>query len=387
MDQGLIYSSSLTDTIYNEINTLDSLENSPFDNNNWVIPKVKTIVYNRNEGLRITALDFNLNRYNNSPISLNLSLGYRSSKEDLIGRATLQVSFLKNRLITIYTSGFKESKTDDDYRLPIIENTWANILGKKDYYDRWDEKGFITGISAQISRLRIKGEFTKATQSTLPVDTNIWSVFNRNSKTRISPLVQNNDIEYFLAMAEYKTAAYLPHITGFYFLSKLEIITKQNNQFLSQPILRNFNMLIGNLRLIDGVVLRNRFLLGMSYLGDNKLSEFRYFSAGGLGSVSAFNYKAQKGTNMNQYNAELIFTEDFTKNRFIIKLFYDAGFASNNFLKENNNNSELAMEILQSAGIGFGWASFVGLDLGFNFAKQLISDSAIETTIRLNYNF
>ena len=146
-------------------------------------------------------------------------------------------------------------------------------------------------------------------------------------------------------------------------------------------------MLIGNLKLSDGVILRNRFLLGISLLGDNSLPKFRYFSVGGLGSVSAFNYKAQRGTNMNQYNAELIFTEDFTKNGFLVKLIYDAGMAYDDFLKKDGNESELSVEILQSAGIGFGWTSFIGLNLGFNFAKQLSSEGAIETTIRLNYNF
>jgi len=388
MDQGLIYSGPLTDTIPDESNPLlDTIETSADDINNWMHPKVNTIVYNRNEGLRIMPLNWSGDRGNNSPIRLGLSLGYRSSQEEFIGRATLQASLLKNRMVTIYASGFKESKTDDDYRLTIMENTWANILGKKDYYDRWDEMGFLTGISVKISRLRIKGEFAKTIQSEITVDTDIWSLFNRDINTRINPLIQNNDIEYFSAVAEYKTSAYLPLITGFSLLSEIEIITKQNNQYLSQPILRNFNMLIGNLKLSDGVILRNRFLLGISLLGDNSLPKFRYFSVGGLGSVSAFNYKAQRGTNMNQYNAELIFTEDFTKNGFLVKLIYDAGMAYDDFLKKDGNESELSVEILQSAGIGFGWTSFIGLNLGFNFAKQLSSEGAIETTIRLNYNF
>ena len=91
---------------------------------------------------------------------------------------------------------------------------------------------------------------------------------------------------------------------------------------------------------------------------------------------------------MVQLNTELVFSEDFTEDWLMVKLFFDAGMA---YYSESLvdfayilDNSE---DLLQSAGIGFGWEDGYEFDFGFNFAKQLGSNTPIESTVRLNYNF
>jgi hemolysin activation/secretion protein len=72
----------------------------------------------------------------------------------------------------------------------------------------------------------------------------------------------------------------------------------------------------------------------------------------------------------------------------MVKLFYDGGMAYNSSdLVDMKPISERSDTLLQSAGIGFGWDDGDRLKMGFNFAKQLGSDSPIESTIRLNFNF
>jgi len=49
--------------------------------------------------------------------------------------------------------------------------------------------------------------------------------------------------------------------------------------------------------------------------------------------------------------------------------------------------AEQSDTLLQSAGIGFGLDDGDRLKMGFNFAKQLGSNSPIESTVRFNFNF
>jgi hemolysin activation/secretion protein len=123
-------------------------------------------------------------------------------------------------------------------------------------------------------------------------------------------------------------------------------------------------------------------------MGSVSLPIYRQFGIGGLGSVSAHGYKSQLGNHMAQINTELVFTEEFTDTWFMVKLFYDGGMAYNSHdLVYMKPISEWSDTFLQSAGIGFGWDDGDRLKMGFNFAKQLGSNSPIESTIRFNFNF
>ena len=384
LDQGLIYRETFTDSSASEEKDFGISTFSQHQSDGWVHPKPTIFQYNRNEGLRFVPLNWNWDHRNESLIRLSFSLGYRFSSSEFIGRTTLESSLLKNRSATIFASGFKTVRTDDEFRLPEKENSWAGFLGRQDFYDRWDETGFEVGFGFDFSHLKVKGKFVRVTQSDISVNQDLWSFTNESSVLRNNPFMVETDVEYLEGVAAFRTASYSPLKTGLAILSKVEMTLKMDST-LANPSLRLIHIAMANWEVSKGVVLRNRLILGM---GSESLPIYRQFGVGGLGSVSAHGYKSQLGNHMAQINTELVFTEKFTDTWFMVKLFYDVGMAYNsNDLVDIGYISEHSDKLLQSAGIGFGWEDGDKLKMGFNFAKQLGSNSPIESTVRLNFNF
>ena len=385
LDQGLIYRETFTDSSASGEKNFGISTFSQHNSDGWVHPKPAIFEYNRNEGLRFVPLNWNWDHRNESLIRLSFSLGYRFSSSEFIGRTTLESSLLKNRSATIFASGFKTVRTDDEFRLPEKENSWAGFLGRQDFYDRWDETGFEAGFGFDFSYLKVKGKFVRATQSEIPVDQDLWSFTNESNALRNNLFMDSTNIDYLEGVAAFRTASYSPLKTGFAILSEVDMTLKKNDSTLADPSLRLIHIAMANWEVSKGVVLRNRLILGM---GSESLPIYRKFGIGGLGSVSAHSYKSQLGNHMAQINTELVFTEEFTDTWFMVKLFYDGGMAYNSpDLVDMKPIFEQSDPLLQSAGIGFGWEDGDKLKMGFNFAKQLGSNSPIESTIRLNFNF
>jgi len=127
MDQGLIYRETSSDSTRS---IKDNQEKSDFFQRKdvWYHTEPGIIAYNRNEGLRFTPLYWNWARGNQSRIRLRFSFGYRFGSKELIGRTTLDAIFFNKQHVTLFTSGFKTSMTDDEWRLPEFENTWADRI-------------------------------------------------------------------------------------------------------------------------------------------------------------------------------------------------------------------------------------------------------------------
>ena len=387
MDQGLIYRETFTDSSASGEKNFGISTFSQHTSDGWVHPKPAIFEYNRNEGLRFVPFNWNWDHRNESLIRLSFSLGYRFSSSEFIGRTTLESSLLKNRSATIFASGFKTVRTDDEFRLPEKENSWAGFLGRQDFYDRWDETGFEAGFGFDFSYLKVKGKFVRAAQSDIPVDQDLWSFTNESNAFRINLFKDsiNIDIDYLEGVVAFRTASYSPLKTGLAILSEVDMTLKKNDSTLADPSLRFIHIAMANWEVSKGVVLRNRLILGM---GSESLPIYRQFGIGGLGSVSAHSYKSQLGNHMAQINTELVFTEEFTDTWFMVKLFYDGGMAYNSpDMVDMKPISERSDTLLQSAGIGFGWDDGDRLKMGFNFAKQLGLNSPIESTIRFNFNF
>ena len=385
LNQGLIYRETFTDSAESGEKNFRISTFSQRSRDGWVHPQPDVFEYNRNEGLRFVPLNWNWDHGDESLIRLSFSLGYRFSSGEFIGRTTLESSLLKNRSATLFASGFKTVRTDDEFRLPEKENSWAGFLGRQDFYDRWDETGFEAGFGFDFSYLKVKGKFVRATQSEIPVDQDLWSFTNESNALRNNPFMVETDVEYLEGVAAFRTASYSPLKTGFAILSEVDMTLKKNDSTLADPSLRLLNIAMANWEVSKGVVLRNRLILGM---GSESLPVYRHFGIGGLGSVSAQGYKSQIGNHMAQVNSELVFTEEFTENWFMVKLFYDAGMAFNSSdLVDMGTISKQYDTLLQSGGIGFGWDDGDGLKMGFNFAKPLGNNRPIESTVRLNFNF
>ena len=385
LDQGLIYRETFKDSLTSGEKNFGISTFSQHNSDGWVHPKPAIFEYNRNEGLRFVPLNWNWDHRNESLIRLSFSLGYRFSSSEFIGRTTLESSLLKNRSATIFSSVFKTVRTDDEFRLPERENSWAGFLGRQDFYDRWDETGFEAGFGFDFSYLKVKGKFVRATQSEILVDQDLWSFTNASNRLQNNLFMDSINIDYLEGVAAFRTASYSPLKTGFAILSEVDMTLKKNDSTLADPSLRLLNIAMANWEVSKGVVFRNRLILGM---GSEPLPIYRQFGIGGLGSVSAHGYKSQLGNHMAQINTELVFTEEFTDTWFMVKLFYDGGMAYNSpELVDMKPISENSDKLLQSAGIGFGWDDGDKLKMGFNFAKQLGSNSPIESTVRLNFNF
>ena len=385
MDQGLIYRETFTDSSASGEKNFGISTFSQHTSDGWVHPKPAIFEYNRNEGLRFVPFNWNWDHRNESLIRLSFSLGYRFSSSEFIGRTTLESSLLKNRFATIFASGFKTVRTDDEFRLPEKENSWAGFLGRQDFYDRWDETGFETGFGFDFSYLKVKGKFVRATQSKIPVNQDLWSFTNESNALRNNLFMDSTNIDYLEGVAAFRTASYSPLKTGLAILSEVDMTLKKNGSTLADPSLRFIHIAMANWEVSKGVVLRNRLILGM---GSESLPIYRQFGIGGLGSVSAHSYKSQLGNHMAQINTELVFTEEFTDTWFMVKLFYDGGMAYNSpDLVDMKPIAEQSDTLLQSAGIGFGLDDGDRLKMGFNFAKQLGSNSPIESTVRFNFNF
>ena len=384
LNQGLIYRETFTDSSASGEKDFGISTFSQRSRDGWVHPEPDVFEYNRNEGLRFIPLNWNWDHRNESLIRLSFSLGYRFSSSEFIGRTTLESSLLKNRSATLFASGFKTARTDDEFRLPEKENSCASLWGRQDFYDRWDETGFEVGFGFDFSHLKVKGKFVRVIQSEISVNQDLWSFTNESSVLRNNPFMVETDVEYLEGVAAFRTASYSPLKTGLAILSKVEMTLKMDST-LADPSLRLTHIAMANWEVSDGVVIRNRLILGM---GSESLPIYRQFGIGGLGSVSAHGYKSQLGNHMTQINTELVFTEEFTDTWFMVKLFYDAGMAFNSpDLLDIGYNSDHSDLLLQSAGIGFGWEDGDGLDMGFNFAKSLGKDEPIESTVRLNFNF
>ena len=227
MDQGLIYRETFTDSSASGEKNFGISTFSQHTSDGWVHPKPAIFEYNRNEGLRFVPFNWNWDHRNESLIRLSFSLGYRFSSSEFIGRTTLESSLLKNRFATIFASGFKTVRTDDEFRLPEKENSWAGFLGRKDFYDRWDETGFEAGFGFDFSYLKVKGKFVRATQSKIPVNQDLWSFTNESNALRNNLFTDSTNIDYLEGVAAFRTASYSPLKTGLAILSEVDMTLKR----------------------------------------------------------------------------------------------------------------------------------------------------------------
>ena len=373
MDQGLIYRETSSDSIRS---IKDDQEKSDFFHRKdvWYHTEPGIIAYNRNEGLRFTPLYWNWNRDNQSNIRLSFSFGYRFGSKEFIGRTTVETVLLNKQYVTLFISGFKTSLTDDEWRLPESENTWAGLLGRQDFYDRWDETGLEGGFSLNFERLKLKTRYIKADRSPIQVTNEMWSLTTSDRPLRSNLITENRDMESIISTAAFRTTGYSPVSTGFAVLTEIEWILKSGG--LSDPNFRLFSMILGGWEISDGIIFRCRSILGKS---SEAVPAYRMFGVGGLGSVSGHRYKIQSGSTMEQVNLELVFTEEFTQKGFLFKIFYDVGRAY--------SPSTQPAEMLQGAGFGFGTSKKDGFGIGFNVARALDGKNPVESTVRFNYNF
>jgi len=350
----------------------------------WIHPEIPTFVYNRNEGMLLNFFNKRWDRRSRSSFRITSSFGVRLKSDhtpDYAGRLTMERTFGLNRNITVFGSGFKESQTDDTYRLPLNENSWASVLGRQDFFDRWDEIGWEAGLGFDLSRLKVKASYGEASHDSISV-ADIWSVFEKNRVLRPNvPVTHLDKAKTTEITAAFRTKDFSPLRNGLALYAKTEWYdTGAKN---TDKINRSLAMAIANLEIAEGIILRARLMGGSS---SGPLLSHREFGVGGLGSVSAHPYKVQTGDHFAQGNFEFIITPEFTDSGWQVKLFADGGHAWNKS-EYGFDLNKIKASAVTSFGIGIGRGDEDDLDWMINIAQPMNEGGPLQTTVRFNYNF
>ncbi len=401
-NRGKVIESNLQEgLIYRETDSEDKIQGrtefnldrrSKRNRKSWIHPKWPMFQYNRNEGLVFTPFNARWDRASHSSFRVTWSLGVRwhqGYRPDYLGRATLEKSFFTQRNILVYTSIFKESRTDDSYRLSRNENSMAGILGRQDFLDRWEEKGWELGLALDFAPFtRLKVRTVSAEQDTFLL-LDLWSLFEKERALRPNLNVDNKQVNYYEITLASRTPRYNALTSGAALYVQSEFIqTSEDTASVfgmdtRKAIKRNFGFVTLNWEFSEGLVFRTRLMGGAS---QSQLPEYRHFGIGGLGSVAAQSYKSQSGNMMAQLNLALLITPEFINDDWLVTLFADGGHA---WMKEDYkfDFDSIKQKGISSAGIGVGDTDDDGLDWMVNIAKPLNKKGPYETTIRLGYRF
>lgn len=345
----------------------------------WIHPDTPWFIYNRNEGFLWTPLNWHWDRKSESSVRLSLSLGYRFGQAKPAGRLTLEKSFLPSQNVALFGRVFRESRTDDGYRLPQKENTLASLLARQDFYDRWDEEGYELGAGFELPWLHLKGAYRATEIDSIPLTRRQFRVFHKDRSFRSNLPVLPGSARSLLATITARTPGLEILRTGAGLLVTGEKVLSADS---FGPFTRILGFVTTNLELATDIVLRSRFLVGTA---TDTLPEFRYFSAGGLGSVSGFPYKQQPDADrLLQANFELIFLPDFLHKDWIVALFADAGHAWMHTDHGFTDFDAIMDGALSAIGLGLGDED---MDWRLNVARPLDGRDVWETTFRLNFNF
>jgi hypothetical protein len=389
LKEGLIYRETNQDSEIQGDTYFDSEYNHYRYYGSWIHPDVSWFDYNRHEGFVFTPINFYRSDYQYSNYRLNVTLGYRFGQKKPHGRLTFEKLLFPRDQLIIFGSVFRDSRTDDYFRLPKEENGLAALVGRQDFYDRWDEEGWSVGVGIDLAYVKLKLRYADVTQNSMDV-LDIWSVFNRERALRPNSLDFETNLSYTEVTIAYRTRTYHPFSTGFALMLQTEWFQSNDltNDITTDPektVSRTTSLAVLNWEFSHGILLRTRLVGGTS---NNLLfTPHRLFGVGGLGSVSAHSYKHQIGEEMLQTNVELIFTPGFLDSEWILKLFADAGyswFKSDHGFGSIFNKSD---EFISAIGIGIGKGDHNEWDWGINIAKPTDGRNTIETTFRLNLNF
>ena len=354
----------------------------------WIHPIKDVFVYNRNEGLVFTPIFEEWDRKGESSFKLSFSLGIRFgqmeksffSPSNFVGRMTFEKSFFLQKNLVLFISSFRESFSDDGYRMPLAENTMAGIFARQDFYDRWDEEGSEGGLGIHFRNMRIRLAYRDVEIDSISITQKQTRWFHSDRKFREnldSPGFMGKVLSYSGAFST-STNEFSAMESGLGFILRGEQIIDSES---FNPFSRYVVIIHANFKVTDGIILRSRFMTGMS---PNSLPELRQFGIGGLGSVSAFPFKYQIGNQMIQLNVELLLLPEFSDRGFLIALFTDIGNAWDSSEYNLTNFSKISENQISSIGIGLGNADG---DWRFNFTRPLDGRDTWETTFRFNLNF
>jgi len=389
LKEGVIYRESLDEAeVFGE--TYFEVERNHYHfYHSWIHPESEWFNYNRHEGFVLTPFNYQWDQNHYSDYKLNLTLGYRFGQKELHGRLTFEKSFFTNRNFVLFSSLFQDSRTDDYYRLPKMENSLAAFFAHQDFFDRWDEQGWEFGIAIDLNRVKGKIRWASVNQSSMDV-VDIWSMFNRDRLLRLNDLEFDTDLDYTVFTIAYRSEAFNPLTTGLALFFESEAFKTgfemtDGAEEDQKDVVRTTGMATVNWEFTEGILIRLRLLGGTSKNLD--FAPHRLFGVGGLGSISAHPYKLQTGDEFIQSNLELIFTSEFLSSDWMFKFFTDAGYAWSKEVQSFGSIFNDNDEFLHAVGVGIGMGDHHDWGWGVNIARPTDGREGIETTLRLNLNF
>ena len=341
-------------------------------------PDVDSFIYNRDEGLLLTPFNWRWDRGGRSTFRTSLSLGYRFGQSELAGRLTLEKTFGSSVGPILFISAFRQSRSDDNYRIPEDENSLSSLFARQDFLDRWGEEGYEAGAAFRESFVQAKLAYRSVEAAPFDEVTNLISWFNKDRNFRPPMTVSSGNLNSIAGNIIFGTL-------NRDFLSTRFMISLKGESVLSSDNLENFDRFFTAFHLSwelrPDILIRTRTMVGES---QGVLPRFRAFGVGGLGSVSAHPYKAQTGNRMAQLNAELLLLPEFISGHHYFAMFVDTGNAWNRDIYGFTDFSSISENGLSAAGIGIGDEDF---DWRINIARPLDGRDTWETTFRFNLNF
>ncbi len=341
-------------------------------------PDVDSFIYNRDEGLLLTPFNWRWDRGSRSTFRTSLSLGYRFGQRELAGRLTLEKTLGSGVGPTLYVSAFRQSRSDDNYRIPEDENSVSSLFARQDFLDRWGEEGYEAGAAFRESFVQAKMAYRSVEVAPFDEVTNLISWFKKHRNFRPSVTVSSGNLNSITGNIIFGTL-------NRDFLSTRFMISLEGESVLSSDNLEKFDRFSTIFHLSwemgPDILIRTRTIVGES---QGVLPYFRAFGVGGLGSVSAHPYKTQNGDRMAQLNAELLLLPAFINDHHYFALFIDTGNAWNRDIYGFTDFSSISENALSAAGIGIGDED---LDWRINIARSLDGGDTWKTTFRFNLNF
>lgn len=392
LSEGLIYRETIKDnTLQGEVE-FGSFKES-VSQKSWIHPKRHPFKYNRNEGLVFVPFNELWDRRGLSSLRFSWYAGVRFRTgflPDYIGRATFEKKLFQKNDFILFSSFFKESRTDDGYRLPKEENGWANFLARQDFYDRWDESGWEIGFGYSILKtIQIKTRIVSASQDSLP-NWDMISLFEKKRRLRPSYSLDPQINNYLEISVIAKTQDYHPLHDGAALYFQSEYIQSESDSSTvfsmdySKAIRRNLALLVMNWEFSEGLVFRTRFMAGS---GSEAMQSHRLFGVGGLGSIDGQPYKLQEGNQMALLNLALYLTPEFTDGNWLLSFNLNGGRAWNNSSWGTRWISTTPKSAISSVGIGIGKGNSRKFNWMVNISKPLDYDGAYQTVIRFNHIF
>jgi len=282
--------------------------------------------------------------------------------------------FLDSKRLLLRINYYRETVTNDDWKIGKIENSYAGVLLREDFYNHFTRKGWrIIADQSIIKNNLIRIEFSRYDYISMPVNTNFaGTIFGGNKKFRLNPAIPEgteNSLKLLFLIDSRDNIFFPTH--GLYLEGSFE---KTFADFLTNGLFLKASYFLP--------VFHKQKLVFSGMLGSRtgSIAPQHLISIGGIGSLRAFPDYYRLGQNfiftrviyhfdgaiINLLPLKRVPTSDATS----IALFFECGDAwYNSQNKKSLFDGFTKADIISNAGISLLLADGI---LRFDFARQIL---------------